>query len=59
MNENDHLNHPPTHSQLGNWLPTPANGPFGYVLRIYGPGGNAKPISELKEPLQVRTHPPT
>ena len=34
----------------GNWLPTPRDGPFSYVLRIYGPGGNAMPMQE-KEPL--------
>jgi hypothetical protein len=35
----------PLWSSSGNWLPTPAAGPFSYVLRIYGPGGNAKPVS--------------
>ncbi|EWM30618.1 protein of unknown function DUF1214, partial [Nannochloropsis gaditana] len=36
---------PPGQGKEGNWLPTPAAGPFSYVLRIYGPGGNAKPVS--------------
>lgn len=44
--------HHPTHLSIHPPLstnPTTAKGPFSYVLRVYGPGGNAKPMSEAKQ----------
>lgn len=42
----------PDNGKQGNWLPIPQDGPFSYVLRIYGPGGNAMPMTPEKEPLK-------
>ena len=42
----------PDNGKQGNWLPIPQEGPFSYVLRIYGPGGNAMPMTPEKEPLK-------